>query len=180
MSTAPFTVRIARSEELERAGQIVRAAYVVDGLVDGSNAYADQLEDARSRAQAPGVEVLVAVANDGASDEQVAATITVAEAGSAYADIALAGELELRMLGVDHAFRGRRLGELMMASAIEFAHERGLSAVWSLVHDNEKAERLYERMGLRRVPERDWYVPQMPELGPMLVYCAPPTISRAG
>lgn len=180
MSAAPFTVRIARSEELARAGQIAREAYVVDGLVEGSNAYADQLEDARARAHASGVEVLVAVTNDGADTAQVAATITVAEAGSAYADIALPGELELRMLGVDHAFRGQRLGELMMTSAIEFAHDRGLSAVWSLVHDNDKAGRLYERMGLRRVPERDWYVPGMPELGAMLVYCAPPTISRAG
>lgn len=169
MNNDRFTVRIARSEELADAGRIARDAYVIDGLLKGATDYAKQLENTRARAESPGVEVLVAIERDGG---KVAATITVAEAGSEYADIALPGEIELRMLGVDHAFRGQGLGELMMRSAIEFAHERDQAAVWSLVHDNEKAARLYEKMGLKRVPERDWVVPELPGLGAMLVFRA--------
>lgn len=180
MNGPGFHVRVARSEELAAAGRIARDAYLMDGLIKGANIYADQLADAASRAAAPGVDVLVAVAPAVDGVEMVAGTITVAEAGSSYADIALPGELELRMLGVDHRFRGNGVGQLLTRSAIELARERDLTAVLSLVHDNVKAARLYERMNFMRLPDRDWEVPELPELGAMLVYCAPPTLSPAG
>lgn len=180
MDANRFTVRVARAEELAEAGRIARAAYEVDGLLKGSNGYAQLLENAAARAATPGVEVLVAVAAQDDSSETVAGTITVALAGSPLADIAQQGEAELRMLGVDHAFRRQGVGELLMRRSIETSHARGFAAVWSLVHDNSKAARLYERMGVQRIPQRDWEVEDLPELGPMLVYCVPPTLSHAG
>src|SRR5690625_8025713 len=92
MNGPGFHVRVARSEELAAAGRIARNAYLMDGLIKGANIYADQLADAASRAAAPGVDVLVAVAPAVDGVEMVAGTITVAEAGSAYADIALRSE----------------------------------------------------------------------------------------
>lgn len=180
MDANRFIVRIARGEELVEAGRISRAAYEVDGLLKGANGYAELLEAAPARAANAGVEVLVAVAEQPTGSEKVAGTITVAEAGSALADIALPGEVELRMLGVDHEFRKQGVGEMLMWRGIEWAHDRGFAAVWSLVHDNERAARLYERMGVQRLPHRDWEVEDLPELGAMLVYCVPPTLSRAG
>ena len=172
-----FLVRVARAEELEAAGRIARDAYLLDGMIEGDNAYADMLADAATRAAAPGVDVLVAVATTGPQAGTVAGTITVAEAGSALADICLPGELELRMLGVDHAFRGRGLGEFLMWESVYLARKRGLTAVLSLVTGNDKAARLYQRMNFERVPSRDWDIPEIPELGTMLVYRAPPTAS---
>src|SRR5690625_6826500 len=113
MNGPGFHVRVARSEELAAAGRVARNAYLMDGLITGANIYADRLADAASRAAAPGVDVLVAIAPAVDGTEMVAGTITVAEAGSAYADIALPGELELRMLGDEHRFRGIGLVRLL-------------------------------------------------------------------
>lgn len=179
MSSNGFTVRVAHPDELVRAGEIARDAYLVDDLIRGDNDYADLLVDAPNRARVPGVEVLVAVGTEGDQAGVVAGTITVAEAGSEFADIAEEGELELRMLGVSSEFRGRGVGELLMRESIARAHERGLTAVLSLLEDNTKAERLYERLKMQRVRERDWDIPEIPELGTMRVYCAPPKLNRA-
>src|SRR5690625_2789827 len=122
MNGPGFHVRVARSEELAAAGRIARNAYLMDGLIKGANIYADQLADAASRAAAPGVDVLVAVAPAVDGVEMVAGTITVAEAGSAYADIALPGELELRMLGVDHRFRGDRKSTRLNSSHVAISY----------------------------------------------------------
>src|SRR5690625_587763 len=183
---AQFFVRGARPDELATAGRIARDAYLLDGLIQGENDYAAHLEDAAGRAAADGVDVLVAVATEGDDGSEpstaaraIAGTITVAEAGSALADIALPGEMELRMLGVAHSYRGRGVGELIMREAVALAHRRGMEAVLSLMESNAKAARLYQRMGFERIPERDWRVPEIPELGTMLVYCAPPTVNRA-
>src|SRR5690625_3774896 len=106
MNGPGFHVRVARSDELAAAGRIARDAYLMDGLIKGANIYADQLADAASRAAAPGVDVLVAVAPAVDGVEMVAGTITVAEAGSSYADIEVAAGLAWRMAGAEPHLSG--------------------------------------------------------------------------
>src|SRR5690625_6276489 len=108
-----FLVRVARAAYLEAAGRIARDAYLLDGMIEGDNAYADMLADAATRAAAPGVDVLVAVATTGPQAGTVAGTITVAEAGSALADICLPGELELRMRSEEHTSELQSRGHLV-------------------------------------------------------------------
>lgn len=176
MATSDWEVREIQPAEYAGAGALVAAAYVNDHLVDPDDEYVNQLSDVADRVVSPGVAVLVAIGKpDSGHPGVLGGTITVAEVGSAYADIAQDGELELRMLGVAPQLRGARLGEKLMQAAIDRAHGQGLNAVFSMVPGNVNAQRLYERMQLGRVPERDWTIPELPELGTMQVFAAPPT-----
>lgn len=178
MAASDWEIREIQPPEYAGAGALVAAAYVNDHLVDPDDEYVSQLSNVADRAASPGTAVLVAVGKpDSEHPGVLGGTITVAEVGSSYADIAQAGELELRMLGVAPQLRGARLGERLMRAAIDRAHARGLSAVFSMVPGNVNAQRLYERMQLGRVPERDWTIPELPELGTMQVFAAPPTVN---
>ena len=143
-------VRVVEPGELERVGDLTAHAYVSDELLDPGHWYVDELRDAATRAER--ATVLVAV-----EDDIVIGTVTLADAGSPFAEIAHAQEFEVRMLAVDPAARGRGVGELLMRAAIERAIGWGAHAVvLTTLPEMVAAQRLYERMGLRRTPERDW------------------------
>jgi ribosomal protein S18 acetylase RimI-like enzyme len=144
------TVRVAEPADLPQVGDLTAHAYLSDDLVDPDHWYVDELRDAGRRAA--GATVLVAV-----DDDQVLGTITLAPAGTEYAEIAEPGEIELRMLAVHPDARGRRIGELLMRAAIERGLGWGAHAVvLSTMPEMRSAQRVYDRMGLRRTPERDW------------------------
>ena len=152
--TAPtLVVRPAREAELDAAGAIAREAFAADGMGDPD--YLDHLADARSRARE--AEVLVAVLGVGA-EQQVVGTVTLAAAGSAYADVAREDEAELRMLGVTAAVRGRGIGTALVHACAQRARALGARAlVLSVVSTARGPHRLYERLGFTREPERDWW-----------------------
>jgi len=155
-------VRVAEPADLERVGQLTAHAYLADDLISPDHPYLGELRDAVTRADQ--ATVLVAVEGD-----ELLGTITLAEYGSPYAEIAEPGEHELRMLAVDPAARGRGIGETLMRAAIE----RGIGwgahhVVLSTMPAMTTAQRMYERLGLQRVPERDWGVDDHH----MLVYTA--------
>ena len=155
-------VRAAEPADLERVGQLTAHAYLADDLISPDHHYLGELRDAVTRAEQ--ATVLVAVEGD-----ELLGTITLAEYGSPYAEIAEPGEHELRMLAVDPAARGRGIGETLMRAAIE----RGIGwgahhVVLSTMPAMTTAQRMYERLGLQRVPERDWGVDDHR----MLVYTA--------
>ncbi len=143
-------VRVAEAADLEVLGHLTADAYLADELIEPGHAYLDELRDAGGRAH----EAAVLVAVD---DGRVVGTITLAPAGSPLAEIAGPNEFELRMLAVDPAARGRGVGELLMRAAIERGIGWGAHAVvLTTMPEMLTAQRLYERMGLRRTPERDW------------------------
>lgn len=145
------TIRVARGDEVERAGELTAAAYLADGFVQSEGSYRAVLVDARSRARE--AELLVAV------DEtnRIVGTVTVTEPGTPYAQVSLPGELEFRMLGVDPSARGRGIGELLTRAVINRARHRGHHrVVLSSDEAMHAAHRLYRRLGFRRLPERDW------------------------
>ncbi|GEN78408.1 GNAT family N-acetyltransferase [Actinotalea fermentans] len=144
------TVRVAEPADLPQVGELTVHAYLADELLEPEHEYVDELRDTARRAA--GATVLVAV-----EDDRVLGTISLAPAGTEYAEIAQPGEIELRMLAVHPDARGRRIGELLMRAAIERGLGWGAHAVvLSTMPEMRSAQRVYDRMGLRRTPERDW------------------------
>ncbi len=163
MSTAPLTpttelaVREARLDELAVVGLLTRAAYAAAGL--GSDEYLAHVEDAVGRSASS--TLLVAEANG-----LLVGTVTLAAAGTAFADIARPGEYEFRMLAVDPGSAGRGIGTALVAACEQRAAAAGARRLVLSVEDrNAAALRLYERRGYRREPERDW----VPEPGVQLL-----------
>ena len=155
-------VRPARGGELDRIGELVADAYLADGLLPADHPYVDELRAAAHRAEHS--TLLVAV--DGG---QLLGTVTIADAGSAYAEIARAGEVEFRMLAVAPLARGRGAGRALVRAVLDHARTHGADAVTlTTLEEMRTAQRIYESLGFRRAPDRDWAVGARP----MLVYTA--------
>ena len=147
-------VREARDAELDLAGRIVADAYAALGEVDEHEQwYLDQVRDARGRSrQCP---VLVAV--DAPSGALLGCVTYVPGAGNPFAELEREGEAGFRMLGVDPAAQGRGAGEALVLACIARARAAGKRALAiSTAPEMHAAHRLYERLGFRRAPERDW------------------------
>ncbi|MFH8723903.1 GNAT family N-acetyltransferase [Streptomyces termitum] len=159
-----FTIRAVRPEEHEELGEITARAYLDDGHLDfgEDDGYLHVLRDVARRAAE--AEVLVAVDGDGTLLGGVAFT----PGGREYADIAVEGEAEFRMLAVAHAARGRGAGEALVRACVARARELGSARlVLSTQSGMARAHRIYQRLGFVRRPERDWK--PVPELEPLLV-----------
>ena len=152
-----ISVRVARPADVPDAGDVVAHAYQADLSV--SDSYLAQLRDAESRA----AQALLLVAVDG---DTVVGSITYARAGTPLAQRARPDEAELRMLGVAPAARGRGIAEALVRACLEQARADGASGVvLSTQTQMAAAQRLYERLGFQRRPERDW----VPEPGVYLL-----------
>jgi ribosomal protein S18 acetylase RimI-like enzyme len=145
-------IRPAHDGDAPVIGEMTERAYRVDGHLNGvdSAAHAVDLRDAASRVRA--ARVLVAVL-DGA----IVGSVTLAPFGSPYAEKALSGEMELRMLAVAPEARRRGIAEQLMTAAMEDAGQAGASRVVLCTEVSMTgAHRLYRRLGFTRQPERDW------------------------
>jgi len=67
------------------------------------------------------------------------------------------GEMEIETLGVARDARNRGIGELLVRELIHAAHDRAADAlvVWTRP-SMRTAQRLYDRIGFVRTPERDF------------------------
>jgi ribosomal protein S18 acetylase RimI-like enzyme len=145
-----LVVRPVRPEELPAVGRLTVDAYVADGIVPADHEYADQLRDAQARA----AEASLLVAEDASG---VVGTVTVAQHGSPWAEIATPHEAEIRMLAVHPAARGRGVGLLLVRAALDVARSTGAEAVaLTTLSTMRVAHRIYEGLGFERAPERDW------------------------
>jgi ribosomal protein S18 acetylase RimI-like enzyme len=146
----PAEVEIRRADlaDADQVGVLTERVYRHDGLTD--EAYARQLRDGRSRVR----DAVVLVAVD---DGVIVGTVTAARPGSRLASVARAGEIEVRMLAVDEAARGRGIADLLMADCEAMARDEGHAAVvLSTGLDMHAAQRVYRRRGYVRQPDRDW------------------------
>lgn len=145
-----FAVRPATDEELETVGQITVSAYCDDGFIAPDDDYVQQLGDAARRARE--AEVWVAADSSG-----VLGSVTFCRPGSAFAELSRDNEGEFRMLGVAGHSRRRGVADALVVRCIERSRELGYDAlVLCSMRQMTTAHRLYERLGFRRVPERDW------------------------
>lgn len=146
-----FQIRRAEAADLDAIGAITVRAYVEGGFMHPESDYAETLADARDRAEK--AELWVAVEGDG----EVLASVTFAPPGSEYNEVASPGEGELRMLAASPEARGRGIGEALVRHCVQRARDLGLTAVvLSTQPTMAAAHRIYEAVGFRRTPEKDW------------------------
>lgn len=145
-----FEIRPARATEFETIGALTVSVYLGEGHVHPDSPYLAELLDTATRARS--AEVLVAV-----RDGEVLGSLTVAEPGTPYADIARPDELEFRMLAVAKAARGQGIGGALVGAVLDAARVGGYPAViLTTMETMADARRIYERIGFVHVPERDW------------------------
>jgi ribosomal protein S18 acetylase RimI-like enzyme len=144
-----ITVRVARPDEYDAIGTLTAEVYAAEGFAHGD--YLPILRDAARRAAT--ADLLVAVDADG----HLLGTLTYAPGGTPFADVSEPGEAEFRMLAVRPEVRGRGVATHLVAAAIARARAQGQHRLAiSTQPEMTTAHRLYERLGFRRAPERDW------------------------
>ncbi|MQS13962.1 GNAT family N-acetyltransferase [Streptomyces kaniharaensis] len=147
-----IVIRRAHEEDLEDAGRVTVEAFVGDGHTAPDSRYVELLRDAARRSRE--AELLVAVDTAGG---RVLGCVTLAVGGTEWADIATPREGEIRMLATAAAARGRGVGEALVRAAMDRSRELGLAGMaFSTRPEMTAAHRVYERIGFRRTPERDW------------------------
>ncbi len=145
------TVGRAGEHELALVGALVVDTYVAQGFVAPDSPYLSELRDVETRWRE--AEVLVARA----AGAGVVATVTFCLAGSRWANIARPGEAEFRMLAVRPDLQGHGLGCLLVRECLDRAAAAGATTtVISTEPEMVVAQRMYERLGFVRSPERDW------------------------
>jgi ribosomal protein S18 acetylase RimI-like enzyme len=151
-------VRAAASDdEITAAGALTAEAYHADRLIDDGDEYRDELLDSSRRARE--AMLLVAVLHpDGGREPVVVGTVTLAPQGSSYAEVAESGEVEIRMLAVAPEARRQGVAEALVRACLRESVTHGArTVVLSTLDAMAVAHRLYERLGFRRAPERDWH-----------------------
>jgi GNAT superfamily N-acetyltransferase len=148
--TVALQVRVARADELGRLGQLTVEAYEPFTL-GPDDPYVARLRDAEARAAA-GV-LLVAEDAHGA----LLGCVTHCPPGSPMRELALDHEGEFRMLAVAPAARGLGVGAALVQRCHDLAAAQGATGmvICSLTMMTA-AHRLYDRLGYRRDPGRDW------------------------
>jgi ribosomal protein S18 acetylase RimI-like enzyme len=140
-------VRYAQETELEAVGELTAAAYG-DLVSDG---YANLLRDAAARARE--AQLLVCIGGAG----RLAGTATFVEGPGRWHEIAAPDEAEFRMLAVDRVERGRGAGTALIERMLQLTDALGRRRlVCSSAPEMRAAHRLYERLGFKRAPDRDW------------------------
>ncbi len=152
---AVFTIREIVPDEFEALGEITVLAYA-NRLSPSDTVYLDELRDVGARAAA--VPVLVAVDPEG---RVLGGVAYVPGPGTPLSEAEREGEAGIRMLAVDPAVGGRGIGRALTEACMDRARAEGrVGMTLYTLPTMGVAHRLYESLGFRRDPERDWeYMP---------------------
>jgi ribosomal protein S18 acetylase RimI-like enzyme len=146
-------VRVTRATpgDFGRIAELTAGVYRDEELAPEE--YLVRLADVAGRADQ--AELLVARAHEGGSE--LVGSVALVLAGE-FGEVLRSGdEAGFRMLVVDPAVRGRRIGELLVETCLDRARAAGKRRmVLSTDPRMQAAHRLYERLGFTRLPERDW------------------------
>ncbi len=147
----PSTVSIqpAGPEDFDQIADLTVRVYV-DGRL-ANEGYTRELADVAGRASR--AELLVARDDDG----RVVGSVALVLSGDFGEVTRSDDEAAFRMLVVDPAVRGQGLGALLVTTCLERARVAGKRRmVLSTGTRMLAAQRLYERLGFTRLPDRDW------------------------
>ncbi|GAB3548868.1 GNAT family N-acetyltransferase [Arthrobacter tumbae] len=150
----PLTIRRVTAADYDDVRRITRDAYLHAGYFsDPDHPYVQILSDIEHRAEHAEVWV-------GEEGGVVVGSFAITFEGQRYTDIALAGELEFRMLAVDPSVQRGGIGRRMVEWIIDYARALDDIDAVSLTSGSDmvRAHRLYESLGFERVPGRDWWV----------------------
>ena len=144
-------VRDALPGELAEVGEIRVAAYVADGFMSPDSGYAPTL---RALGGDGDGEILVAV-DEG--DGRMLGTVTL-QFWPHGGEIGVGrDEAEIRALAVVPGEQGRGTGTALLKAVIERAQRAGVRRLLLLTQQEmETAQRMYQRAGFLRLPDRDW------------------------
>jgi GNAT superfamily N-acetyltransferase len=144
-------VRDALPGELAEVGEIRVAAYVADGFMSPDSGYAPTL---RALGGDGDGEILVAVDEGGG---RMLGTVTL-QFWPHGGEIGVGrDEAEIRALAVTPGAQGRGTGTALLKAVIERAERAGVRRLLLLTQQEMKtAQRMYQRAGFLRLPDRDW------------------------
>ena len=119
-------------------------------FVAGDHVYVAELRDVARRAA--DAKLLVAAAGD-----RVLGTVTFVPDGGPLGQIAGPHEAEFRMLAVEPSAHGRGVGTALLRRVLDDSRRHGRAGVvCSSLREMRAAHRIYQRLGFRRAPQRDW------------------------
>lgn len=145
-------IRLMAADEAAAVRDVVVGAYTGDFALTPQ--YVAEIAAVAERAAEH--EVWVAV---DASSGQLLGTVSTPRAGHTISPLAREGELDFRFLGVAQTARGRGVGERLVRHVLALAAERGLDrVVMNTGREMVAAQRLYDRMGFTRLPEREFMI----------------------
>ncbi|MDJ0314399.1 GNAT family N-acetyltransferase [Arthrobacter sp. H35-D1] len=151
-----IAVRPITTEDYDAVARITADAYLGAGYFD-SVEYPYMQKIMRVGERAAAARIIVAE-----RDGVVIGSATLAVFGDEWADIALADELEFRLLVVDPSVQRTGAGRAMVAWILDRARgAEGIRAVSLTTGDDwHSAHALYKNLGFSRVPARDWPIPE--------------------
>jgi ribosomal protein S18 acetylase RimI-like enzyme len=150
VSEPSFSVREARPEEYDELGRITVEAYRRAGETEDD--YYPELLDVAARARH--VPILAAV-EEGSG--RLLGTATFVPGPGPYHEGDFGDVASMRMLAVAPAAQGRGVGRALVAECIARTRAGGRTGIALYTRPfMTAAHRLYESLGFRRVPERDW------------------------
>lgn len=145
-----MNIRRVRPEEYPSVGELVRAAYESEYLLESD--YLDEIEDVAGRDSVS----QVLVAEEGG---KILGSVTIPYEGERLLSSSASDEMDVRLLGVSGGARGKGVGEALMRYVASVAQDRGLCRL--VLHTGDqmvKAHRLYERLGFQQIPEREFTI----------------------
>lgn len=150
------TVRPISTADYDAVARITADAYLGAGYFDSVD-YPYMQKIMRVGERAAAARVIVAE-RDGA----VIGSATLAVFGDEWADIALADELEFRLLVVDPSVQRSGAGHALVDWIVDRARNaEGIRAVSLTTGDDwYTAHALYRKLGFVRAPARDWPIPE--------------------
>jgi ribosomal protein S18 acetylase RimI-like enzyme len=145
-----IVVRLATPDEHAETARILTAAYA--HAYPPTGAYGVELRTVATLARDHEVWVAVGRGPDGT----LLGTVTTPRPGGHISSLGREGELDFRLLAVAPGARRRGTGRLLVEHVVMLARARGLGRV--VMNSGALmtgAHRLYERLGFRRLPERE-------------------------
>ena len=157
-------IRQATPAEYGTIGELTVREYVGEGHVRAESPYVEVLRDAAARAR----EATLLVAVEGGV---LLGAVAFAAGGGAYANVAAPGEAEFRTLVVAGQARRRGVGTALVRECVRLAREAGAPVLrLSTGPTMVDAQRIYDRLGFVRTPDRDWSPnPDYPNSGNLLL-----------